>query len=71
MSALLNAIRAEIERRGESLNAITRGSGISTPQLSRLMTGERGLSIDAAEKLADYLGLRIRIDRKPRTRKSR
>jgi transcriptional regulator with XRE-family HTH domain len=71
MSALLEAIKTEVEKRDESLRAVSRGSGVSVAQLSRLMSGERGLSIDAAEKLADYLGLRIRIDRKPRTRKSR
>jgi transcriptional regulator with XRE-family HTH domain len=63
MSVILDAIKAEIERRGESLQAISRGSGISAAQLSRLMTGERGLSIGAAEQLAKYLGLRIRIER--------
>lgn len=71
MSALLDAIKAEIEPRGESLNAIARGSGVSAPQLSRLMTGERGLGIEAAETLAKYLGLRIRIERAARTRKAR
>ena len=71
MSMLLDAIKLEIERRGESLQATARGSGVSVSALSRLMSGERGLSIDKAEQLAEYLGLRIRIDRKPRTRKTR
>ncbi len=32
-------------------------------QLSRLLSGERGMSTDTIERLADYLGYRIVIER--------
>ena len=53
----------------ESRYRIAQGSGVSAGQLSRLVSGERGLSIESAEKLADYLGLEINIRPKRRTRK--
>jgi plasmid maintenance system antidote protein VapI len=39
--------------------------------LSRLLSGKRGLSTDTIERLADYLGLRITIKPKDKTRKER
>ncbi len=40
-------------------------------QLSRLLSGERGLNTDTIERLAEYLGLRITIEPKGKTRKER
>ncbi len=51
--------------------AIAKGAGVARSQLSRLMSGERGLNTDTIERLADYLGLQITIEPKSKTTKGR
>ncbi len=68
MSKLLDEIRAAILKSGLSRYRIAKDTGIGQPQLSRLMTGERGLSIEAIERLADYLELQIVVRPKQRKR---
>lgn len=69
MGHVLNEIRAAIEASEQTRYRIAKQTGISQPQLSRLMSGERGLSIEALEKLADHLGLEIIIRPKRGRRK--
>lgn len=69
MGNLLDEIRASILKSGQSRYRIAKETGIGQPQLSRLMKGERGLSIEALERLAEYLGLEIVI--RPRRRTGR
>lgn len=69
MAKMLDTLRRAVEMSDESRYRIAQGSGVSAGQLSRLVSGERGLSIESAEKLADYLGLEINIRPKRRTRK--
>lgn len=71
MARLLDAIRKAIEVSGKTRYRIAKDTGISQPRLSRLMSGERGLSYDALEKLTDYLGLEIVIRPKRKQRKGR
>ena len=61
MGRLLEEIRDAIEVSGKTRYRIAKESGIAESGLSRLMSGERGLSIDTLERLADYLGLEIVI----------
>ena len=70
MSRLEDAIRKAIEDSEESRYSISKGSGVSEPQLSRFVNGTRGLSVDTIEQLADYLGLDVVLRPKPR-RKSK
>jgi transcriptional regulator with XRE-family HTH domain len=70
MASVIEAIKAALESCGESRAQVARGSGVAESQLSRLVTGERGLSMDSAEKLADYMGLEI-VVRPKRRRKGR
>lgn len=49
--------------------AIAKGAGVARSQLSRLLSGERGMTMDTIERLADYLGLRITIEPKGKTTK--
>lgn len=69
MGKVLDEIRTAIRTSGETRYRIAKETGISQAQLSRLMSGERGLSIEALELLADYLGLEIII--RPGRRKRR
>ncbi len=69
MRRLLDEIRDAIEASGKTRYRIAQESGIAESVLSRLMSGERGLSIDTLEQMADYLGLEIII--RPKRRKGR
>ena len=70
MGEILQAIRRAIEASDKTRYRISQESGVSQSQLSRLMSGESGLSVENIERLADCLGLRITIERK-RRRKGR
>jgi len=71
MSKLIEAIKRAIEASGKTRYKIAQESGVDQSQLSRLFRGKRGLSIDAAEQLAGYLGLEVIIRPKRRARKVR
>lgn len=70
MGNVLDEIRAAILKSGKTRYRISKETGVGQPHLSRLMTGEAGLSIEALERLADYLGLEI-IIRPKRQRKGK
>lgn len=62
MSQLLDAIRKAIDAhsaRGVTRYRIAQDSGVSEAQLSRLMSGKSGLSVEVAEHLAKHLNLEI------------
>ncbi len=62
MAKLVHAIRQAVEASSRTRYRIAKESGVSASQLSRLVRGERGLTADTIERLADYLGLRITIE---------
>jgi transcriptional regulator with XRE-family HTH domain len=53
---------------GQSRYRIAQETGVPESALSRLMSGERGLSVESIEILADYLGLEIIVRPKRRQR---
>lgn len=59
MSQLIEAIKQAVAASGKSRYRIYQESGVLQSQLSRLMSGERGLKVEAIERLADALGLEI------------
>lgn len=65
MPALFDSLRQAIHESEQSRYQIAKGSGIAASQLARLANGQRGLSVESAERLADYLGLQITIKPKP------
>lgn len=71
MGQLTEAIAAAVNASDQSPYAIAKGAGVARSQLSRLMSGERGLNTETVERLADYLGLRITIEPKGKTTKGR
>ena len=71
MGQLTKAIAAAIRASEQTPGAIAYGAGVARSQLSRLLSGERGLTADTIERLADYLGLRINIEPKGKTKKGR
>jgi transcriptional regulator with XRE-family HTH domain len=71
MSRMVDAIRRAVRESGRSQYELAEASGVSRPQLSRLMTGERGLSAANLEALADALGLEFELRPKRQRRKGR
>jgi hypothetical protein len=58
---LAETLRTAIEKSGETVGAIARGSGVPRPVLHRFAHGERGnLTLATAEKLCAYLDLELR-----------
>lgn len=70
MEQVLEQIRKAIRAGKKTRYRIAKETGIPESQLSRLMSGEKGLSIGSLERLADCLGLEIAI-RPKRRRKGR
>ena len=68
MSKILDAIREAITTGDKSRYRIWKDTGISESHLSKLMRGERGLSIEAVERLAEYLDLEIVIRKRKRSK---
>jgi len=56
---LAATILAAIGESGLSTYAVAKAAGVSQPVLHRFVTGERGLTLDTAEKLCRFLGLRL------------
>jgi len=59
MGQLTNTIRAAVEASNQTRYRIAKESGVSAGQLSRLVMGEREMTVDTLERLAEHLGLRI------------
>ncbi len=70
MGQLIDAIRAAVKASDQTPYAIAKGAKVARSQLSRLLSGERGLNSETIEQLADYLELEILI-RPKRTKKER
>jgi transcriptional regulator with XRE-family HTH domain len=56
---LAEQLKEQIARSGLSLNQIGRMAGIGSDQLSRFMTGKRGLSIASLDQIFRVLDLRV------------
>jgi hypothetical protein len=57
---MAEALRRAIRQSGETVAAVSRGSGIVQPVLHRFVTGERDLTLRTADRLAAYFGLELR-----------
>ena len=69
--SLSDELRQAIERSGVSRYSIWQQTGIDQGSLSKFMDGERGLSIESIDKLAELLGLHIVAKPEPRRPKGR
>lgn len=61
MAEILDRLKQAIRESGKTRYRLAKETGIAQSALSRLVSGERGLSIDAAEKLARALEMEIII----------
>mgnify|MGYP002783803940 FL=1 len=71
MAKLTSEIRAAVKASDQTPYAIAKGANVARSQLSRLLSGKSGMTVDTIERLADYLGLRITIEPKDKTTKGR
>ena len=72
MSKILDEIRKAIKDSDKSRYRLSKETSIPQSQLSRLLTGEKGLSFEALERLVEALGLEIVIQkRRPKGRQKR
>jgi hypothetical protein len=69
MSHILDEIRRAIKASDKSRYRLSKETSIPESQLSRLMTGEKGLSFEALERLVEALNLEIVIRKKPKRKK--
>ena len=65
MARVFDELRAAIAASGMSRYAISRETGIAESNLSRFMSGERGLTTTALDTLAEYLNLNLIKGGKP------
>lgn len=68
-STLSQQIREAILQADVSRYEIARETGVGQPALSRFVHGERGLSLDALDRIGLYLGLSITTSRPRRPTK--
>lgn len=61
---LTDQLRAAIDQCGLTRYRISKETGISEPSLSKFYLGQRGLSMDALNALADCLQITIHVGRK-------
>ncbi len=61
-------IRAAILAAPVSRYQISKATGVAEANLSRFVAGKSGLSLDSIDLLGEYLGLRIVVDRKPKSK---
>jgi len=70
MAKILDDLRRAIVESDKTRYRIAQETGVDESALCRLMTGERGVRLDALEKIAECLGMEI-VLRPKRTRKGR
>jgi len=63
MDNFTTALKAAIQTSGLSQYAIAKLTGADKGQLSRFMHGQRGLTLDSADKVLAGLGLAVRLVR--------
>ena len=63
---LNDQIRQAIDDSGQTRYRIAQETGIDESGLAKYYNGHQGLSSDAIDRLGEYLGLRIVMDRKPK-----
>jgi plasmid maintenance system antidote protein VapI len=54
---IIDQLRKAIRDSGETNYAIAKGSGVSQSIIDRFVSGERGISLETASKLCEYLKL--------------
>ncbi len=59
MECFIENITHIIEARGISQSELARRSGISIPNMNRILRGKEGVTLERAERIADALGKKL------------
>ncbi len=68
---LEKAIKKALNESGKSVNSLAKESGVSQPVLQRFLSGQRGLTLETAEKLCVFFDLELRPKLSEKTPESR
>lgn len=68
---LTDQIRQAVEDCEKSRYQIAKETGVDKAALSRFVHGERGLSVENLDLVAECIGLRVVLQDKPKNRKGR
>jgi transcriptional regulator with XRE-family HTH domain len=63
---LTEQLREAIRQDGRTLSQLERATGVDVARLGRFVRGERGLSLDAVDRIAAALHLRLTRGRAPK-----
>jgi len=69
--SLSDQIRRAVDECGLSRYEVCKRLGLDQAHLSRFMAGTEGMSIPLLDRLADFLGVRVVIEKKAGQRKGR
>lgn len=69
--SLADTLKEAIRKTGLSGYRVALDAGVPEPVVSRFLRGERGINLDTAGKLADYLGLELRPIKQTRKAKGK
>jgi transcriptional regulator with XRE-family HTH domain len=58
--SIVDQLQRAIRASGQTEYAIAKGSGVSQSIINRFVSGERGISLETAAKIAAYLKLDLR-----------
>lgn len=61
MGEMIKAIRKAIAVSGKTRYRIAKEAGVAQSQLSRLVHGHAGVSVETLENLAGYLGYEVKL----------
>jgi plasmid maintenance system antidote protein VapI len=59
MKTIVDQLRKAIAQSKQTEYMVAKGSGVSQSVVNRFVHGERGISLDTAAKLCEYLGLKL------------
>ncbi len=61
---MTDQLKRAVADSGQTLYRVAKGSGVDYSALLRFVSGERGLTLESADKVAAYLGLELRPKRR-------
>ena len=65
---LTDQLRQAIDDCGVTRYRISQDTGIDESTLAKFYNRQRGMSLDSLDRLAEFLGLRVVMDRKPKSK---
>ena len=59
--AMIDLLRRAIQKSGQSLNQLSKACGVDRSRLSRFLRGERDLTLTAAGRVCETLGITLSV----------